>query len=150
MNESTNYTSEIPRTFHEYSTTEPAVLSTISVAIVTISLALNALVLLGYLCSRSTREKPSSILLVSLTFCQLATTSVVIPLQVAFHVIKPKLTAKGGASCVALGSITYAPYVVISETALLMTVDRYFAVCLMMKYKLIMTRRRTFAAVLFT
>lgn len=150
MNESTKYTSKIQRIFHEFSTTEVAVLSTISVAIVTISLALNVLVLLGYLCSRSTREKPSSILLVSMTFCQLATTSLVIPLQLVFHVIKPELAAKGGASCIAVGSITYAPYVVISETALLMTVDRYFVVCLMMKYKLIMSRRRTFAAVLFT
>ena len=68
---------------HEYSTTDNN-LSTISVAIVTISPALNALVPPLYLCSRSTREKPSS---VSMTFSQLATTSVVIPLQLVFHVI---------------------------------------------------------------
>ena len=149
-NNSKNYTSNIPQLAHEYSKEEVAILSTISVAIITTSLVLNILVLLGYLCSRSTREKPSSILLVSMAFCQLATASVVIPYQLVFQVIKPELAANGGASCIALGSITYSPYVVSSETVLLMTVDRYLAVCLMTKYRLIMTRKRILAAVLFT
>ena len=128
-----NNTSNIPQLSHEYSTEEVAVLSTISVAIIATSLVLNILILLEYVCSRSTREKPSSILLVSMGFCQLATSSVVIPYQVVFQVIKPELAANGGASCIAPGSITYATYVVISETVLLMTVDRYFAVCLINK-----------------
>ena len=145
-----NNTSNIPQLSHEYSTEEVAVLSTISVAIIATSLVLNILILLEYVCSRSTREKPSSILLVSMGFCQLATSSVVIPYQVVFQVIKPELAANGGASCIAPGSITYATYVVISETVLLMTVDRYFAVCLITKYRLIMTRKRILAAVLFT
>ena len=58
--------SNITQLSHEYSTEEVAVLSTISVAIIASSLVLNILVLLGFVCSRSTREKPSSILLVSM------------------------------------------------------------------------------------
>ena len=137
-------------TIHQLSTQEAAAVYTISTVIAITALPLNILVLFGYLCSRSIRQKASSILLVSMTFGQLLTASWIIPFHVVFQLIKPGLTVNGGTLCTILGSMTYSPYIVISETVLLMTVDRYYAVCLMTKYKLIMTRRRIFAAILFT
>lgn len=137
-------------TIHQLSTEEAAAVYTISIVIAITALPLNILVLFGYLCSSLTRQKPSSILLVSMTFGQLLTASWIVPFHMVFQLIKPGLMVSEGVLCTVLGSMTYSPYVVISETALLMAVDRYCAVCRMMKYRLIMTRRRILAAVLFT
>ena len=137
-------------TIDQLSTEEAAVLFTISTVIAIVALPLNILVLFGYLCSSSARQKPSSILLASMTFGHVLTGSWIIPFHMVFQMIKPGLVESGGTLCTILLPMTYSPYVAISETILLMTVDRYFAVCAMMKYRLIMTRRRTFAAVLFT
>ena len=135
---------------HQYKHEEVVILTIISIAIIITGLILNILVLLGYLCSRSMRQKPSSIFLVSMTFGQLLTVSVVIPLQLATQVLKPSLAANGGALCTFIGSMTYAPYVAISETVLCTTVDRYLAVCFPIRYRTIITRRRAFAVVSFT
>ena len=67
----------------------------ISVFTTILAVPVNILVLFGYITSRSSRARPSSILLISLIFDQLLISIVVIPSQL-LEVIRPDLVANGG------------------------------------------------------
>ena len=76
---------------------EVITLTIISVLIIVVAVP-NFLVLFGYLTSRSTRTKPSSILLLSMTLAELLISVVVVPSQLV-EFMKPELAASGGAFC---------------------------------------------------
>ena len=121
----------------------------ISVLIIILAVPVNILVLFGYVTSRSSRARPSSILLISLTFAQLLISAVVIPSQL-LQVIENDLVANGGVLCVFVGTTFYSLYITMTETLACISVDRFLAVKSMLRYSTIITRKRVVAVVVFT
>ena len=120
-----------PKEFEEVIT-----LTITSIFIIIVALApANILVLFGYLTSRSTRTKPSSILLVSMTIDSV----VVVPSQLV-EIVKPELAANGGAFCTFVFSVFCPLYVTMEEILTYMSVDRYLAIKSMLRYSRIMTK----------
>ena len=121
----------------------------ILVFIIILAVPVNILVLFGYVSSRSSRARPSSILLISLTFAQLLISAAVIPSQL-LEVIRPDLVANGGVFCVFVGTTFYSLYITMAETLACISVDRFLAVKSMLRYSTIITRKRVVAVVVFT
>ena len=121
----------------------------ISVFIIILAVPVNILVLFGYVSSRSSRARPSTILLISLIFAQLLISVVLIPSQL-LEVIRPDLVANGGVLCVFVGTTFYSLYITMTETLACISVDRFLAVKSMLRYSTIITRKRVVAAVVFT
>ena len=80
---------------HVFPKDEVISLVIISVFMIILAVPVNILVLFGYVTSRSSRARPSSILLISLIFAQLLISVVVIPSQL-LEIIRPDLVANGG------------------------------------------------------
>ena len=121
----------------------------ISVLIIILAVPVNILVLFGYVSSRSSRARPSTILLISLIFAQLLISAVVIPSQL-LQVIENDLVANGGVLCVFVGTTFYSLYITMTETLACISVDRFLAVKSMLRYSTIITRKRVVAVVVFT
>jgi hypothetical protein len=121
----------------------------LSVFIISLAVPVNVLVLFGYLTSRSSKARPSTILLVSLTFSQLLISVVVIPPQI-LQILKPHLVANGKVLCVFVGTTFYSLYITLTETLACISVDRFLAVKSMLRYSTIVTRKRVIAVVVFT
>ena len=128
---------------------EVITLTIISVLIIVVAVPANILVLFGYLTSRSTRTKPSSILLVSMTLAELLISVVVVPSQLV-EIMKPELAASGGAFCTFVSSVFYSLYITMMEILACMSVDRYLAVKSMLRYSRIITKKRVVGVVVFT
>ena len=128
---------------------EVITLAIISVLTIILAVPANILVLFGYLTSRSTRTKPSSILLVSMTLAELLVSVVVVPSQLV-EIMKPELAANGGAFCTFVFSVFCSLYVTMVEILAYMSVDRYLAVKSMLRYSRIMTKKRVAGVVVFT
>ena len=124
-------------------------LTIISALIIIVAVPANILVLFGYLTSRSTRTKPSSILLVSMTLAELLVSVVVIPSQLV-EIMKPELAANGGVFCKFVSSVFCSLYVTMTEILACMSVDRYLAVKSMLRYSTIITKKRVAGVVVFT
>ena len=128
---------------------EVITLTIISVLIIVVAVPANFLVLFGYLTSRSTRTKPSSILLLSMTLAELLISVVVVPSQLV-KFMKPELAASGGAFCTFVSSVFYSLYVTMMEILACMSVDRCLAVKSMLRYSRIITKKRVVGVVVFT
>ena len=133
---------------HFFAKDEVISFSTISVLIMILAVPANILVLFGHHNLRSTRARPSSVLLVSLTFAQLLISIVVIPSQI-LQVMKPDLVANRKAVCIFVGTTFYSLYVTATETLACMSIDRFLAVKSMLRYSAIITRKRVIAVVVF-
>lgn len=134
---------------HVYTKDEVTFLSMFSIFHIIIAVPANFLVLVGYVTSRPIRAKPSSILLASLTVADLLTSALVMPLQLALHVLHPSMAANRGPLCSFVGSVTYSFYIVITETLVCISVDRFYAVRFMLRYQSIMTRKRVAVMIAF-
>ena len=120
-----------------------------SVLIIIVAVPANILVLFGYLTSRSTRTKPSSILLVSMTLAELLISAVVVPFQLV-EIRKPELPANNRTLCTFVYSVHVSFYITFMEVLACMSVDRYLAVKSMLRYSRIMTKKRVIGLVVFT
>ena len=123
-------------------------LTIFSVLIIILAVPANILVLFGYLTSRSTRANSSSILLVSMTLVELLISLVVVPSQLV-EIMKPELAANDEAFCTLVLGVYSSLYVAVVEILACMSVDRYLAVKSMLRYSIIMTRKRVVGVVVF-
>ena len=134
---------------HVFPKDEVISLVIISVFMIILAVPVNILVLFGYVTSRSSRARPSSILLISLIFAQLLISVVVIPSQL-LEIIRPDLVANGGVFFFFVGTAFYSLYITMTETLACISVDRFLAVKSMLRYTTIITRKRVVAVVVFT
>lgn len=135
---------------HVYSTEELSALIFASTFILVLSVPANIVVLLGYLTSPSARRKPSNHLLINMTFSELLTTVIVIPLQLAVHCINPSLARDGGTWCTLVGILTYPFYIVTVATMVCISIDRFYAVCAPLKYRSKMSARCIALMIVYT
>lgn len=136
--------------FHVYSKEEVSVLVAVSVFILLLSVPANILVLLGYLTSHSARKKPSNLLLVNMTFSELLTALVVIPLQLVVHCTNPSLAKDDGVLCKLVGVLTYPFYIVTVATMVCISIDRLYAIRAPLKYKTRMTGKCIGLMIIYT
>ena len=133
-----------------YSNQEATVLVTLMGIILVLAVPANILVLLGYLTSSSARKKPSNFLLINMTFSELLTTLIVIPLQLVVHVTNSNLARNGGTWCTLIGVLTYPFYIVTVATMLCISIDRLYAIRAPLQYKTKMTGRRIGLMITYT
>lgn len=133
-----------------YTKDEVTFLSIFSISLIIIAVPANFLVLAGYVTSRPIRTKSSSILLASLTVADLFASALVIPFQLVFQVLHPSMAANRGPLCSFVGSVTYSFYIVITQTLVCMSVDRFYAIRFALRYQSIMTRKRVAVMIVFT
>ena len=136
--------------FHVYSKEEVSTLVAVSIFILTLSVPANILVLLGYLTSQSARKKPSNLLLVNMTFSELLTALILIPLQLVVHITNPTLAKDDGVLCQVTGVLTYPFYIVTVATMVCISIDRFYAICAPLKYKSTMTGKCIALMIIYT
>ena len=136
--------------FHVYSKEEVSALVAVFIFILMLSVPANILVLLGYLTSHSARKKPSNLLLINMTFSELLTAAIVIPLQLVVHCTNPSLARDGGVLCKLVGVLTYPFYIVTVASMVCISIDRFYAIRAPLKYKSRMTGKCIGVMIIYT